>query len=1011
MLTVFMTLLGNSLVAVPFILIILSVRALTAKLPKIYMRVLWLLLFIQLVLPPIFVSPLGLVQETVRNALEAGEAAAAGSPGESGYQMVYGDNPSGAYKEKREPSGYPAGAEYHGAYTGNGRSEARNGQDIPEPGSNILLGGVWRRGSLGFAYLWLAGTLCVMLFYMADFLRLKKRISQAIRLEGNIWETEGIDVPFVLPGFPSRIYLPSGLKEMYREDILVHERQHIRQGDPWIKPAAFAVAALHWYNPLVWVAIRCMSRDMEMLCDERALRGRSLEERKRYSGTLLACSMVNHGFSVGLPFGESNTEGRIRHILYGRKPGIILSVVLGAVILACCAVFLTTGGGRKARQGDELKAFGQILPDREASVYGEAVLRQGAYAEELSTYTFKADYDGNGTEEAFVGVGQAVDEGLYGDVWYTDGESSVRLLQNVDFPQEQEYLQSDTARYLLLSYGEGNGTVTGVYTVRDGRPEDALPYGTAKRLAEDGKVLVSQSALDAGFVMEEDEEGGLNAAWSGRTLKDYLFEYQNGAFAEITARELSGEELLRQPYGEAVREQAEKASSDGKPAGQQYLLREDSLMVNFAWELEDGAEFRYISFDVTDPETPMLRESGDGYYLTALSGIGNWSVPARLEESMGTAMSVKAAAEEQGRALGIVGESFTPEGELLEALTGNVPDYSEDWDSFPVLYAEDNGGRKEGLRNGVSLLRRSAGFTLYGADDTESMILKTWDGSYVKIEEPFLSTYMIQPELWENDFDGDGELEAAIRCVVLHGTGYMVESLFMADRSGSVWQVYSMEEDFYLEQLGRQYSTELIPADRTSEGNAVLRMALDGKTVGIPRDSLEKEEANPYFSAGNQIRYLFDGEAVMLIADLGVYSDQNFSGNYFGDRIAARVRFDGGGQWRMEDFRYIDSGLEERVSNALRAYFEGEKGTDELNRGSAARGHALEGRRAAPVEIEVTDIRYDASDMEREPLTVTAEVSEKGRDATIVLTLEALYELTEEDSMSGEWRIVSILER
>lgn len=220
-----------------------------------------------------------------------------------------------------------------------------------------------------------------------------------------------------------------------------------------------------------------------------------------------------------------------------------------------------------------------------------------------------------------------------------------------------------------------------------------------------------------------------------------------------------------------------------------------------------------------------------------------------------------------------------------------------------------------------------------------------------------------------------------------------------------------MEEDFYLEQLGRQYSTELIPADRTSEGNAVLRMALDGKTVGIPRDSLEKEEANPYFFAGNQIRYLFDGEAVMLIADLGVYSDQNFSGNYFGDRIAAKVRFDGGGQWRMEDFRYIDSGLEERVSNALRAYFEGEKGTDELNRGSAARGHALEGRRAAPVEIEVTDIRYDASDMEREPLTVTAEVSEKGRDATIVLTLEALYELTEEDSMSGEWRIVSILER
>lgn len=1018
--TVFMTLVGNSLVAVLFILIILLLRALTGRLPKIYMRALWLLLLIQLVLPPLFVSPLGLVQDAVRNVLETGEQDAHGSAGESGYQKVNGDHPAGAYMEIGEGAGGPVGASYYDRYDGydgtdridrTGRSEAPDGQDLSVLRSKALSDGLWQGKLLGFFYLWFAGVLCVILFYLADFLRLKKRTSEAIRLEGNLWETEGIDAPFVLPGFPSKIYIPFGLREAYREDILVHERQHIRQGDPWLKLAAFLIAALHWYNPLVWVAIRCMSRDMEMLCDERALRGRSLEERKRYSETLLACSMANHRLSVGLPFGESNTEGRIRHILYGRKPGIILSVALCAVILVCCAVFLTRGRGREELQGTQLKAFGQILPDEESAVYGEAVILKGAYESACPTYTFAADYDSNGTEEAFVCVGQTVDEGLYGDVWYTDGENSVRLLQNVDLPQKQEYLQSDTARYLLFSYREGNETMTVVYTVREGRPEDALPYGTVKRLGGDGKLMVVQSALDAGFVMEKDEEGGISAVWSGRTHKDYIFEYQNGAFEEVAARELSEEELMLLPYGEEVREQAENAFSNGELAGLQYLMQGDSLTVNIARELGDSAEFQYITFDVTDPEKPLPQETGDGYYLAALSGNRDWNVPARLEESIGKTMAARAAVEEQEHFGGKVGETFVPEGELLKALEGNIPDYSEDWDSFPILYAEDIGTRREAeLRSGVSLIRRSDGFTLYGADYTESMILKTWDGNYVKIEEPFLSGYMIQPELWESDFDGDGEPEAAIRCVVMHGTGYMVESLYMADRNGSGWQVYTMQEDFYLEQLDRQYSTELIASDKASEGNAAVRMIFEGKAVGISRDSWEKEESNPYFFAGNQIRYRFDGESVVLMADLGIYSDNNFSGDYFGDRITAKAEYDGGGQWRLTDFCYTDSGLEEQVSNTLEAYFVGENGTDELNRYSAARGYELQGRRAAPVEIEVTDIRYDVSDMEREPLSVTAEVLQKGTDTTMELTLEVVYELLNEDSRSGEWRVTGISE-
>ena len=60
-----------------------------------------------------------------------------------------------------------------------------------------------------------------------------------------------------------------------RDAVILHERTHIRRGDPLTKPLFYAVACLHWFNPLAWLAFREFERDMEAACDEAAVRGQS----------------------------------------------------------------------------------------------------------------------------------------------------------------------------------------------------------------------------------------------------------------------------------------------------------------------------------------------------------------------------------------------------------------------------------------------------------------------------------------------------------------------------------------------------------------------------------------------------------------------------------------------------------------------------------------------------------------------------------------------------------------
>lgn len=191
------------------------------------------------------------------------------------------------------------------------------------------------------AALWMLGAAAMLLWALVSWLRLRKRVREAVRLEENVYECE-IASPFVLGLFRPRICLPFSLENGERELVLAHERAHITAGDHIIKPLGWLLLAAHWYNPLVWLAYALFCRDIELACDERVVHGLSLSDRADYSQALLDLSRPRGGVrACPLAFGESSVKGRVKSVLSYKKPAFWLVLLAVVVCVGAAVCFLT----------------------------------------------------------------------------------------------------------------------------------------------------------------------------------------------------------------------------------------------------------------------------------------------------------------------------------------------------------------------------------------------------------------------------------------------------------------------------------------------------------------------------------------------------------------------------------------------------------------------------------------------------------------------------------------------
>ena len=192
------------------------------------------------------------------------------------------------------------------------------------------------------AWVWLVGIAVLLLYTWISTQRLRRKVREAVRLQGNIYETEHIASPFVLGVLRPRIYLPYHMDSRDREQVIAHEQAHLRRGDHVWKPLGFLLLTIHWFNPLLWLSYVLLCRDIELACDEKVIKHLDCGQRADYMQALVTCSVNRRRIAAcPLAFGEIGVKERVKSVMNYKKPTfwIILLAVAVCVVLAVC--FLT----------------------------------------------------------------------------------------------------------------------------------------------------------------------------------------------------------------------------------------------------------------------------------------------------------------------------------------------------------------------------------------------------------------------------------------------------------------------------------------------------------------------------------------------------------------------------------------------------------------------------------------------------------------------------------------------
>lgn len=191
--------------------------------------------------------------------------------------------------------------------------------------------------------IWLTGIGLLIIYTIVSYTRLRYRLATAVHLRDNIWQSEWVTSPFVFGLVHPKIYLPFTLDEQTQQAVIAHEQAHLQRKDHWWKPLGFVILSVYWFNPLLWIGYLLFCRDIELACDEKAVREMDASQRADYSQALLDCTAHRHKVSVcPLAFGEVGIRQRVKAVLRYKKP---TTWMVAGVLAICCiiaAAFLTS---------------------------------------------------------------------------------------------------------------------------------------------------------------------------------------------------------------------------------------------------------------------------------------------------------------------------------------------------------------------------------------------------------------------------------------------------------------------------------------------------------------------------------------------------------------------------------------------------------------------------------------------------------------------------------------------
>lgn len=382
----FIRLIHMSLQAVVVIGVVLVVRALfmLMKVPKKYAYMLWLIPFIRLVCPFSIESDFSLMPRSVVDYKIVDDENGGGIDNNHGVyhnvtettQYETYDNTNNSYYEDIDidfvhyPS-YEVVEEFNQEEIVVEDGLVSNKDKITETTSASL-------GKINvMSYIWLSGIALIVVYSAISFIRFKKKLVGGMAIEKRVYLIDHIDTAFVIGVLRPRIYVPSHISENELEYVIAHEKQHIKGLDFIIKPIAFFIVSLHWFNPIVWMAYYFFEKDMEMSCDEAVLGKLGMDKKENYATALLKISAGrNYVFSIPTAFAEGSTKGRVKNIMKAKKP-IIAVIVIAAAAVIILSVALLTNPSKEDKGGSSNTS---TLADEETLTTEDNALLPGTYS-------------------------------------------------------------------------------------------------------------------------------------------------------------------------------------------------------------------------------------------------------------------------------------------------------------------------------------------------------------------------------------------------------------------------------------------------------------------------------------------------------------------------------------------------------------------------------------------------------------------------------------------------------
>ncbi|MDY5334862.1 MAG: M56 family metallopeptidase [Vescimonas sp.] len=538
-------------------------------------------------------------------------------------------------------------------------------------------------------WIWVIGMGCMAAYMLLSFIWMRLTLRRAEHIQDNVYRCTQWSTPFVLGIIAPCIYVPESVSEEDLPQVLAHERCHIRRWDHVVKPFAFLLLAVNWFNPVLWAAYVLLGRDMENACDEMALNNADAAQRAAYSRALVSCAAQPKMAAVcPLAFGEVAVKERVKNVLGYKKPAIwaAVMVAVAAVIIGAC--LLTKPAEDKSGYPlDAKKLYALRTPYVGNNSAVGAILDALGMPEmgdtaDSGTYAYSIRLDTNREP-----MGVTVCYAFAGDVpersaeWNRQmaqrGYIAMALIDNMDWFRWTDIDQAGTS-YVIGAVYSGDGVV---YSSDHAGYVDALSAAREsveglqtymdmlRTMAEDGSIVYYEGDAQPSFeetmpwsVTGENDPCSVRAEDYGIVYNDTLPDWNTLPLSYLCAYYLNADgayaegamDVLAQRYSqlpEQVRRYIGTLSGQADPLGNgdaaEALLRDISwyitsqltggLPVTVSYEKDQlsivvtqvySVVYRTVKYDENYSEDIPVYEVGSGAQLNVIKGEG-WTLYGR----------------------------------------------------------------------------------------------------------------------------------------------------------------------------------------------------------------------------------------------------------------------------------------------------------------------------------------------------------------------------------------------